>query len=60
MQELLSPGARLRSAEDSIRTVWRALRLSLEASDGYFVILLDEFDRVLQYEDALDFLLLFR
>lgn len=43
-----------------IRDVWRQVRTVLESSDRHFVVLLDQFDRVLQFDDALDFLLLFR
>lgn len=48
------------SASASIRDVWRAVRACLTASDQHFIILLDQFDRVIQFDDALDFLLLFR
>ncbi|MCS5733773.1 ATP-binding protein [Herbiconiux daphne] len=44
----------------TIRDIWRALRASLDGSDIHVVFVLDQFDRVLQFDDALDFLLLFR
>jgi hypothetical protein len=48
------------SVSPSIREVWRSVRACLTSSDQHFVILLDQFDRVIQFDDALDFLLLFR
>jgi len=49
-----------KSPSASIRDVWRTVRSCLSSSDRHFVVLLDQFDRVLQFDDALDFLLLFR
>lgn len=44
----------------SIREVWRSVRACLTHSDQHFVVLLDQFDRVIHFDDAVDFLLLLR
>ncbi|UUT36396.1 ATP-binding protein [Microbacterium elymi] len=44
----------------SIREVWRSVRTCLMQSDRHFVVLLDQFDRVVHFDDAVDFLLLLR
>jgi hypothetical protein len=51
---------RFNSPSTTIRDVWRKLRSCLTSSDQHVVLLLDQFDRVLQFDDALEFLLLFR
>ncbi|TFC63095.1 ATP-binding protein [Cryobacterium sp. TMB1-7] len=49
-----------KSPSAAVRDVWRTLRSCLISSNQHFVFLLDQFDRVLKFDDALDFLLLFR
>ncbi|MEY9853546.1 hypothetical protein ABH923_003224 [Leifsonia sp. EB41] len=49
-----------KDASASIRHAWRGVQTYLTSSDRHVIFLLDQFDRVLQFEDALDFLLLFR
>lgn len=49
-----------KSSDTTIRDVWRSVRSCLTSSNHRYVFLLDQFDRVLQFDDALEFLLLFR
>ncbi|MFB6608708.1 AAA family ATPase [Agromyces sp. NPDC056379] len=53
-------GDHIESSSAAIRDVWRSVRSCLTSSDQHFVFVLDQFDRVLHFDDALDFLLLFR
>jgi len=49
-----------KSSSTAIRDVWRSVRSCLTSSNHRYVFVLDQFDRVLQFDDALEFLLLFR
>lgn len=48
------------STDASIRDIWKALRNHLMTSTQHVILVLDQFDRVLHFADALDFLLLIR
>lgn len=47
-------------AELSTRAAWRSAREKISNSDKRVILVLDQFDRVLQFDDGQEFLLLFR
>ncbi|MEU8288370.1 ATP-binding protein [Micromonospora sp. NPDC048905] len=42
------------------RAAWKAARLQIEQAGRHVILILDQFDRVLHFDDGQDFLLLFR